>query len=242
MPELYFENPSYNLIVVVCLIIIPAIINFVINSFYNKLSNYKNSLNKSGKDIIVYYFNKNKLPMVEIYPTQSASYLDSYSSKKNCVFLNAVTYASPDVASFSRVIYLISPSILDDNERKKFNRLDSLETILSILYILIGPGLLWFGLLFKLNILVIIGLISNILYFIYHLFTYRFVKKRIELASSIIDKMSNREDEKEYIQIIYKRQKVLHILSFFLESCKLFNFLLPKNMKKYRIPYNKQKK
>ncbi len=242
MPKLYFENPSYNLAIVVCLIIVPAIVNFILNGFYNKMSNYKNSLNKNGKDIITYYFNKNKLPMIEVYPTESASYLDSYSSKNNYVFLNAITYASPDVSSFSRVIYLISPVVLDNKERKKYNILDSLETAISILYILIGPGFLWFGLLFKLNVLIIISLISSIIYFLYRCFTYCFIKNRINLANSIIDKLSNNEDEKTYIKTIYKYQKILYLLSFFLESCKLFNFLLPKNMKKYRMPFNKQKK
>lgn len=242
MPKLYFDNYSYNIIIVIALILIPAFINVSLNKMYNRLSIYKNTLNKSGKDCIDYFLKHNKAAKLDIYPSQSAGYLDAYSSKKRTLFLNFTTYTSQDVASFSKVIYMVAPETMSLKDRTRYGKLDFIESLISILYIIVGSGLLWFGLLFKINVLILIGLIFHILHFIYHLITYKLLSKRINVAYDFITKVSINENEKIYIKKIYQRQKILYLLGFLLESCKLFNMFLPKNMKKVRFNPKEQSK
>lgn len=235
MPQLYFDNYSYNIIIVIALILVPALVNVLLNKMYNKLSMYRNSINKDGKGCIDYFVKQNNLKRLEVYPSPSAGYLDHYVGKKRMVFLNWYTYSSYDVASFSKVIYLAAPEILNDSEKNKLIKLDFIESIASISYIVIGPGLLWFGLLFKINVLIYIGLAAYVIFAIYHLTTYHLMKKRINKAYEFICRVSTNENEKFYINKIYQRQKIIYLLGFFLESCKLFNMFLPKNMKKLKI-------
>jgi len=242
MPQLYFDNPSYNLIVVVCLIFIPAIINYFLNKLYNVFTLYKNSLSKSGKDCVIYFLNKNKLPMIDIYPSQNAGYLDSYSSKRKLIIMNLNTYSSPDVASMSKAFYLIAPALLDDKSKAKFDKIGFISSLFSIFYIILGPGFIWFGLMFKINVLVMLGLIFTLLFFIYHLITYPYIKKRIDLAIGFLDTYITKKEEIFYIKKIYQRQKTIYLLSFLLEGCKIFNFLLPGNMKKAKLPKEKRNK
>lgn len=235
MPNLYFDNYAYNIIIVVSYILLTTFLNIYLNGVYNHLSKYKNTLGKDGKSCIEYFLKNNKLSKLDIYPSQSAGYLDSYSSKKRRVFLNLITYTSADVSSLSKVIYLIAPEAMEKKDRDKFAKLDFIESLLFIIYIVIGPGLLWFGLLFKINILIYIGLFSHLVYFIYHLVTLKVIKKRIDVAYDFICKISTNENEKIYINKIYNNQKTIYLLSFLLENCKLFNILLPQNMKKIKL-------
>ena len=124
---------------------------------------------------------------------------------------------------------------MEKKDKDKFAKLDFIESLLFIIYIVIGPGLFWFGLLFKINILIYIGLFSHLVYFIYHLVTLKVIKKRIDVAYDFICKISTNENEKIYINKIYNNQKTIYLLSFLLENCKLFNILLPQNMKKIKL-------
>lgn len=235
MPKLYFNNYGYNIILVVAYILLSAVLNIYLNKTYNCLSKYKNTLGKNGKDCIEYFLKYNKLSKLDIYPSYSAGYLDSYSSKKRKVFLNYITYSSADVSSFSKVIYMVAPEIMNNKEKEKYAKLDFIESLLFIFYIVLGPGLLWFGLLFKINILIYIGLLSHLFYFFYHLIALKLLKKRINIAYEFICKVSTNENEKLYINKIYNNQKISYLLSFVLENCKLFNILLPQNMKKTKL-------
>lgn len=237
MPQLYFNDPTLNIIIVLCLIIIPVVINHILNSTYNKYSKFKNSLNKTGKDCIVYFLKKKRIKQVEIYQSDSSSVYDSYSTKKNTMFLNMITYNVNDISSMSRAIYLIVPASFNWDEKEKITKIDFIDSLVSILYVIIGPAFIWFGLLFKINILIMIGICMHILHFIYHLITYRFITKRINEAIKFIKEESQNVEEIKVVEKIYANQKLLHILAFLLEGCKLFNFLLPKNMRKTKVKH-----
>jgi len=64
----------------------------------------------------------------------------------------------------------------------------------------------------------------------------------IDLAIGFLDTYITKKEEIFYIKKIYQRQKTIYLLSFLLEGCKIFNFLLPGNMKKAKLPKEKRNK
>ena len=116
-------------------------------------------------------------------------------------------------------------------ETKKYqfqNKVDSLFTLLDVL----AYGIIFIGLLLKISVLVIIGLVIIFLSFICVIINLGIIKKYYEASIEYISQNINDQKEIEAFKLLYKYEYYQYIFRSFLAVSKLFPVLLSSNQKK----------
>ena len=227
---MYFDSILANFILMICLIMIVTIVNYFLNRHARLLMNYTYSLKMNPKDIVKKYAINQDID-IAAYASKGGNDLDNYIDSNKTIFINARHYFSNSIYSLSRTIYFCSMSkVAKDNYKKyKFqNKSDSIFMMLEVL----AWGLIFIGLLLKINLLMIIGLIIIILSFVFVYINYKTVKNYQDESLEYLNKILKNKQEINVVKVIYLFDRYQYILKPILSMIKLFPFLLSSNQKK----------
>lgn len=188
---------------------------------------YRSSLKLNSKELINKFSNDENIKL-ESYPSKGSNDLDNYVDQNKCIFINARHYYSASLYSLSRTLYFCAMSKAPYKNYKFQNKVDAILTLLDVL----AWGLGFIGLLLKINVLVIIGIILLIISLIFTLINVKTIKQYQQIALEYLSKIVKDQKEVNVIKVIYRYDYYQYILKPFLSLIRLFPFLLSTNQKK----------
>ena len=231
--SMYFDSILVNFVLMIGLIVIVTLVNYFLNRHARLLMKYTYSLKMQPKDIVKNYaFNQDI--NVTSYASKGGNDLDNYIDSNKSIFMNARHYYSNSIYSLSRVVYLCSMSKVAKENYKKYKLQSKSDSIFMMLEVL-AWGLIFIGLLLKINLLMIIGLIIIVLSFIFVFINYKTIRKYHEESLVYLNKILKDKKEINVIKVIYSFERYQYILKPILSMIKLFPFLLSSNQKKVII-------
>lgn len=227
---MYFENVLFNILLILGIIVVFTLLNFFLNANARFFMKYSSSMKKSVKDLIDEYSIKEKMKL-DSFPSKASNDLDNYLKSNNCIFINSRHYFSSSIYALARAVYFCSIAKVSKKETKKYqfqNKVDSLFTLLDVL----AYGIIFIGLLLKISVLVIIGLVIITLSFICVIINLGIIKKYYEASIEYISQNIKDQKEIEAFKLLYKYEYYQYILRPLLAVSKLFPVLLSSNQKK----------
>ena len=226
---MYFDDLLLNVLVIIVYITLMTLLNMYLNKHARLLMNYSSKLNLTNEEFIKKYNLDNKVN-ISVSPSSGGNDLDGYFKNDKLVFINARHIYSNSIYSISRLTYLLSFSKVENNNSFKFYNVSNM--VMNILDAL-SIGLIFIGLLLKINLLIIIGISLIGVSFILVLVNYSFIKKvydeSLKYLSNIIYK------EKDVYKVLYRFELISFLFRPILGVVKLFPFLLSKNQKALRM-------
>lgn len=230
---MYFENPILNVLVILLIISFFSFINYLLNKHARLLMNYKSSLNLNSEELIKKYSKDKKVP-INSYPSNANNDLDNYNDKNKCIFINSRHYYSTSIYTIARTVYFASMSIIAKNNNSSY-KLQSLSDFVFTMLDILSYGMILIGLLLKINILIILGIVLLFISFIFILINYKTIKLYINESINYLSKILNDKNELNAIKAIYKYELYSYLFKPFTSIIKLFPFLLSINQKKLNI-------
>lgn len=229
---MYFDSLLLNVLVIIFFIIAMSLLNYYLNKHARLLMKYSSKLNLTNEEFLKKYNLDNKVN-ITLYPSKGNNDLDLYLKKDKSVFLNYRHYINNSIYSISRLAYLLSFSKVENLKAfKLYNFSNFVMNILDILSI----GLIFIGLLLKINLLIIIGISLIGLSFILVLVNYNFIKKVYDEALKYLSNIIYKE--KDVYRVLYRFELISFLLRPILGVVKLFPFLLSVNQKSLMIGDN----
>ena len=227
---MYFENVLLNVLIIILFLSIFTILNNYLNRHNRFFTKYSSSLKMNTKEIVdKYAFDENI--KLDSFPSKANNDLDTYLKNSNAIFINSRHYFHTSIYTLARTIYFCSMSKVSDCCPLQYKIQRLLDTSLILLDVL-AHGLIMIGLLLKINLLIIIGLIYICFSFVFNLICLKTVKEYYKESINYLTKVLSDDKEIESIKIIYRYELILYILRPFLSMIKLFPFLLSSNQKK----------
>ena len=226
---MYFDDLLLNVLVIIVYITLMTLLNMYLNKHARLLMNYSSKLNLTNEDFIKKYNLDNKVN-ISVSPSSGGNDLDGYFKKDKLVFINARHIYSNSIYSISRLTYLLSFSKVENSNSFKFYNVSNM--VMNILDAL-SIGLIFIGLLLKINLLITIGLCLIGVSFILVLVNYNFIKKVYDEALKYLSNIIYKE--KDVYKVLYRFELISFLFRPILGVVKLFPFLLSKNQKALRM-------
>lgn len=227
---MYFENVIFNLILILVIITICALLNWVLNHQARFLMKYTSSLKMNSKEITEKFSNDENIK-IQCYPSNGNNDLDNYIAIDNCVFINARHFYSTSLYTLGRTLYFLSMSKVYKDNPRAFKFQHTIDNIFVLLEVL-SWGLLFIGLLLKVNVLIIIALSILLISWIFIIINSKIIKEYHKLAVEYLAKISKEKKETNIVNVIYRFDFMLYVLRPLLACVKLFPMLLSPNQRK----------
>lgn len=231
--KMYFDSLILNLLLILFTVITLSIINYLLNRHAKFLMKYTSSLKMNSKDLIIKYSKDNNI-ILNSFPSKASNDLDSYFDNNKSIFINARHYYSSSLYTLARTLYFCAMSKVAKEKKKEYNfqsKIDSIFTMSDVL----AWGLVMVGILLKMNVLIIIGLMLMALSFLFAFINMKIIILYQESAKDYLRKISKEKNEIHVVNVVYRFELYQYLLRPLLSIVKLFPFLMSINQKKLNI-------